>query len=108
MESATISPPVVTPRSYCDFLEGIPGWVRTNRSALVIARVKTVSLFCCSRFKREPMVVLVHSPLPSFSHGRAEIGIVQTTSSYFSAARAFNQTASMLVFQPKWQPGPYV
>src|SRR5699024_12768887 len=73
---------------------------------LLIARVKTVSLFCCSRFKREPMVVLVHSPLPSFSHGRAEIGIVQTTSSSFSAARAFNQTASRLVFQPTCRPGP--
>src|SRR5699024_8608640 len=93
MESATTSPPVVTPRSYCDFLEGIPGWVRTNRSALFIARVKTVSLFACLRNKREPKFFIFSTfSVASSGHGRAELSIVLTTNSYFSSPGAFNQT----------------
>lgn len=93
MDSATISPPVVTPRSYCDFLEGIPGWVRTNRSALFIARVKTVSLFHAHAQKRAKFFVTARSPLPSAGHGRAALDTVQTTNSQFSLLTVFNQTA---------------
>src|SRR5690625_1868078 len=102
MESARPSPPVVTPRSYCDFLEGIPGWVRTNRSALLIARVKTVSLLCRSRSKEEPLFTSACLRRRSFGHGRTRWGTVQTTTSQSSMGMFFNQTAEARTNNALW------